>query len=99
MVAYKLILSEFGKAKLTTENIRFKKNSFNTLTFYDSHGLNSVYERNHSNLSIYECNDHVLCIVEEDQYSKPEIYNALCEFHSKNIDQEIERLKKIKNNL
>lgn len=99
MVAYKLILSEFSKAKLAIEPLEFTRCFSGSLKFRDSSGVQYVRDSKHSNLEVFQVNDHILCIVEEDQYSKPEIYNALREFHSKNIDQEIERLKKIKKNL
>lgn len=99
MIAYKLILSEFSKAKLANEQLEFTRCFSGSLKFRDSSGVQYVHDSKHSNLEVFQVNDHILCIVEEDQYSKPEIYNALREFHSKNIDQEIERLKKIKNNL
>lgn len=99
MIAYKLILSEFSKSKLANEPLEFTRCFSGSLKFRDSSGVQYVHDSKHSNLEVFQVNDHVLCIVEEGQYSKPEIYNALREFHSKNIDQEIERLKKIKNNL
>lgn len=99
MIAYKLILSEFSKAKLANEPLEFIRCFSGSLKFRDSSGVQYVHDSKHSNIEVFQVNDHILCIVEEGQYSKPEIYKALREFHSKTIDQEIERLKKIKNNL
>jgi len=99
LIAYKLILSEFGKPKLAIEPLEFTRCFSGALKFRDSSGVQYVSDSKHSNLEVFEVNDHVLCVVEENQFTKPEIFKALCEYHSKSLQERIERLRKIKNNL
>lgn len=95
-IAYKLILFEGSKPKLAVENLEFRKDPSGNLRFRDASGLQFVSDCQHSNLEVFQVNDHVLCIVKNNQFGKHEIYKALCDFHKNRIDNEIRRLNKIK---
>lgn len=97
LVAYKLNISEFSKPQLIVEKIEFTRCFSGSLKFRDASGVQYVHELKHSNLEVFEVNDHVICICEEGQFENPAVYKALKNFHSKKIDEEIRRLKKIKN--
>lgn len=88
-----------ARPKLSEENIQFSLCFSGSLKFMDASGIQYVSEKDHSNLSVFQVNDHILCIVEEGQYSKPEIFNALIQFHRSKINKEIIILKKIKKSL
>lgn len=99
LVAYKLIISELHKPKLSTEKLEFTRCFSGQLKFRDASGVQFVHESKSSTLKVFEVNEHVLCIVEEGDFQKHEIYNSLISYHRAKITNEIKKLNKIKKNL
>lgn len=96
MKAYKLRLFTTASPKLAVVPMEFTRCTSGDLKFQDSSGVQYVHKSKHSNLEVFEVNDQVLCIVEENNFEDSEILDALRNYHSKKLDKEIETLMKIK---
>lgn len=96
MKAYKLRLFTTAPPKLAVVPMEFIRCTSGDLKFQDASGVQYVHKSKHSNLEVFEVNDQVLCIVEENKFEDSEIIDALRNYHSKKLDKEIETLMKIK---
>lgn len=96
-VAYSLIVSSLGKPTLLQRGLFFYEAPSGQLKFYDETGLQYVPKEKHSNLSVFDVNENIICIVKDGQFSKNDIYKTLVNYHYGKTIKDIVELKKIKN--